>query len=320
MNKNTLRIVFMGTPAFATTILAKLITEQFNVVGCVTVPDKPAGRGRKLQESDVKKFATEQEIPTLQPEKLKDESFVQALAEWKADLFIVVAFRMLPKVVWSMPPLGTINLHGSLLPNYRGAAPINWAVINGEKETGVTSFFINETIDTGDILLQEKMPIGDNETAGEVHDRMMQLGADVIVNTINQLMNNAVMAIPQENFDLSKIKEAPKLFKEDGKLNFEEDITALHNRIRGLSPFPSAWLKLKHIDKGEFKTFKIYKSEIHSTSPNKHVSITVENQSLILQSKNGSLILHEVQIEGKRKMQSSEFIRGFRADEWLVDI
>jgi len=313
-----LRIVFMGTPEFATTILRKLILDGYNVVGCVTVPDKPAGRGRKLQESDVKKYAVEQQIPLLQPEKLKDTDFISKLKNLNADIFIVVAFRMLPEAVWKMPSLGTINLHGSLLPNYRGAAPINWAVINGEDKTGVTSFFINENIDTGDILLQEEMTIAENETAGEVHDRMMNLGAEVIVKTINQISSESIQPISQQQFTQKELKAAPKIFKEDCQIHLQKSPKQIIHFIHGLSPYPGAWIELEHIEKGEKKLFKIFKATLLAKASNPSIELFIDQKRLILKHTFADIELIEVQLQGKRKMLSKEFIAGFRPDEWRV--
>lgn len=317
-NSKDLRIVFMGTPEFATTILKKLYEEGYNIVGCVTVPDKPAGRGRKVQESDVKKYAINQQIPLLQPTKLKDPDFLSKLQDINAELFVVVAFRMLPEVVWKMPSLGTINLHGSLLPNYRGAAPINWAVINGENKTGVTSFYINENIDTGDILLQEEMPIYENETAGEVHDRMMHLGAEVILNTIDQIANGSVQPIPQQQLKQNAIKKAPKIFKEDCKINLQLTPSQIINFIHGLSPYPGAWIEIEQTEKREKKLFKIYKAKLLAEQSNQKLELKIDQKRLILKHNFADIELTEIQLQGKRKMKSKEFIAGFRPEEWEI--
>src|SRR5690606_35153387 len=238
-----LKIVFMGTRQFAVTILDKLLENNANIVGVVTAPDKPAGRGMQLQESDVKKYAKSKDLNVLQPVNLKDNSFIDELAALQADLFVVVAFRMLPEVVWAMPPRGTINLHGSILPNYRGAAPINWAIINGEQETGVTTFFIEKEIDTGKVIERATVQIGEDETVGELHDRLMQLGAETTLSTVIKIANGEVEGIPQIELTEGEIKMAPKIFKQDCEINFSQPVLNVHNFIRGLSPYPAAWCK-----------------------------------------------------------------------------
>jgi len=310
-------IVFMGTPEFAVTILDKLHIEGYNIKAVVTAIDKPAGRGRKIQESDVKKYAVENNLPLLQPENLKDESFQNELKQLNADLFVVVAFRMLPKSVWSIPEKGTINLHGSLLPQYRGAAPINWSVINGENKTGVTTFFINEKIDTGDLLLQKEMEIGENETAGEVHDRMMHLGAETVLETVKMIQVDEIKAIPQITEGL-ELKPAPKIFKNDCLLNFDLSIKELHNFIRGMSPFPTAWFRIKKKDQDQSKIFKVYKTEIQSEQPNDKVSLVKNENELHLKTPHGTLILLTIQLEGKKRMEAKQFLTGFNPDEWMV--
>lgn len=260
MNDKDLRLVFMGTPEFAVASLDALVNAGCNIVGVVTAPDKPAGRGMKLQESAAKKYAVEKGLKILQPEKLKNPQFLEELKSLNADLQIVVAFRMLPEVVWNMPPMGTINVHGSLLPQYRGAAPINWAIINGEKETGVTTFKLKHEIDTGDILLQEKIPISDNETADELHDVMKETGAQLLVKTVKGLMNGTLKETPQQNIEQS-LKHAPKIFTETCKIDWSKPVDAVHNLIRGLSPFPGAFSYLND------KVLKIYRSEKEQKQP-----------------------------------------------------
>lgn len=310
-------IVFMGTPQFAVTILDKLFTEGYKIKAVVTATDKPAGRGRKIQESDVKKYAVEKNLPLLQPSNLKDDSFNKELQNLNADLFIVVAFRMLPKSVWSIPEKGTINLHGSLLPQYRGAAPINWAVINGEKKTGVTTFFINEKIDTGDLLLQKEMEIKENETAGEAHDRMMHLGAETVLETVKMIQSGDVKSIPQ-NTEGVDLKAAPKIFKDDCLLNFGLPINELHNFIRGMSPFPTAWFRIQKIGQDQTKMVKVYKAEVKSTETNNDVSLEIRENQLLLNTIHGTLNLLTIQLEGKKRMEASQFITGFNAEEWKV--
>lgn len=302
------RIVFMGTPEFAVASLKALVEAGYPVVGVVTAPDKPAGRGMHLQESAVKQFAVQANLPVLQPEKLKNPEFLAKLKELKADLQVVVAFRMLPEVVWCMPPMGTLNVHGSLLPQYRGAAPINWAIINGENETGVTTFKLQHAIDTGDLLLQEKIPIGPNDTAGYIHDLMKETGARVLVKTIEGLMDNTLEPKPQDAED-KLLKHAPKIFTETCKIDPFATAQEVHNRIRGLSPFPGAYTLL-----GE-KTFKIFESIIEPSEGILSVAGTWYqrgNDSLLLGCKDGFVSLKKVQLEGKKKMAISDFLRGFR--------
>ena len=316
--KERLRIIFMGTPEFATTILKKLVEADYNIITCVTAPDKPSGRGRKIQESDVKKYALSVDLPVLQPTNLKAENFVSEINDLAPDLIVVVAFRMLPKVIWEIPSLGTINLHGSLLPDYRGAAPINWAIINGETKTGVTTFFINENIDTGDIILQEEMEIEHNDNAGTIHDRMMNLGAEVMVKTIEKIKTGNNIAKPQIIDEFNQLKPAPKLFKADCKITLTEQITTIYNFIRGLSPYPTAWINIKHKIKNEIKTLKIYSSSIIDNKSNYPISITEDEKQLILKLPNGTLRLDEIQLEGKKRLESKAFLTGFRAEEWEV--
>jgi methionyl-tRNA formyltransferase len=308
----SLRIIFMGTPEFAVASLDALQKAGCHIVAVVTAPDKPAGRGMKLTESAVKKYAVENNLPVLQPEKLKNLEFLESLRNLKADLQIVVAFRMLPELVWNMPPMGTVNLHGSLLPQYRGAAPINWAVINGEKETGVTTFKLQHEIDTGNILLQERFPISENETAGEVHDRMKEIGAQLLVKTVAGLSENTIVESPQQHFDLSALKHAPKIFTETCKIDFQKTNTEVHNLIRGLSPFPGAFTYLKE------KTLKIYRSEKVEISEMKLSVqpgewITDQKTYLYFACSNGWISVKELQWEGKKRMGIDEFLRGFRA-------
>lgn len=309
----------MGTPIFAETILDKLFTEGYEIKAVVTATDKPAGRGRKIQESDVKKYAIEKNLPLMQPANLKDETFHEELSKLNADLFIVVAFRMLPKSVWTIPKQGTINLHGSLLPQYRGAAPINWAIINGEDKTGVTTFFINEKIDTGDLLLQEEMSIGKNETAGEVHDRMMHLGAKTVLDTIKMIESDHIQPIPQSTMD-NELKSAPKIFKNDCRLNFDYSIKDLHNFIRGMSPYPTAWIKIKKKKQDQVKILKIFKAEIQDDSSNDAVTLVDKENQLLLQTYNGTLCLLSIQMEGKKRMDAKQFLVGFKSDDWQACI
>jgi methionyl-tRNA formyltransferase len=326
MALHSLRIVFMGTPEFAVASLDALVKAGYNIAGVVTAPDKPAGRGMKMTESAVKKYAVEHNLHILQPEKLKNPDFLDELKSLQADLQIVVAFRMLPEAVWNMPVMGTINLHGSLLPQYRGAAPINWAVINGEKQTGVTTFKLKHEIDTGDILLQESFPIGENETAGEVHDRMKEIGAQLLVKTVRGLVDGTLKEMPQDiilnterltqkapqehsafGLEPSALKHAPKIFTETCKIDFSKPTEDVHNLIRGLSPFPGAFTELNG------KTLKIYRSEKQiaqvTIPPGLHE--TDGKTFLKFSCADGYIHVKELQLEGKKKMNVEDFLRGY---------
>ena len=299
----------MGTPEFAVASLDALLQAGCNIIAVITAPDKPAGRGMKTTESPVKKYALEKGIKILQPEKLKNPAFLHELKSLHADLQIVVAFRMLPEAVWDMPPLGTINLHGSLLPQYRGAAPINWAVINGEKETGVTTFKLQHEIDTGNILMQERFPIGENETAGEVHDRMKIIGGQLLVKTIQSLADGSLKEISQSTISgPSSLKHAPKIFTETCKIDWDKPIEQIHNLIRGLSPFPGAFGYLDN------KMLKIFKSKKEYTQPKEAPGnyITDKKTYLKFAAADGYIHIEELQLEGKKKMQVAEFLRGYR--------
>ncbi len=310
----SLRIVFMGTPEFAVTSLHKLLQAGYNIAGVVTAPDKPAGRGLKLSESAVKKYAVANDLRILQPEKLKDPQFLINLKNLQADLQIVVAFRMLPEVVWNMPAMGTINLHASLLPQYRGAAPINWAIINGEKETGVTTFKLQHEIDTGNILLSEKILIGDDETAGELHDRMKEIGADVLVKTINGITNNSIKEISQQELSTishqpsPNLKHAPKIHNEICKIDWNKDTNEVYNLIRGLSPYPAAFTFLN--DK-MIKIFRAVKEEGDFDCEAGKFE-TDKKTYLKFACNNGHISIRELQVEGKQKMIIEDFLRGFR--------
>jgi methionyl-tRNA formyltransferase len=300
----------MGTPGFAVASLEKLVNENYNVVAVVTVPDKPAGRGQKLQESEVKQFAVQHNIPVLQPEKLKSPEFIEQLKSFQPDLQIVVAFRMLPEIVWQLPPLGTFNLHGSLLPQYRGAAPINRAVMNGEKKTGVTTFFLQHQIDTGNIIFREEIPIGENETAGEVHDRMMLVGAGLVAKTVDAIIARNYPEIPQSSLVKpgETIHEAPKIFREDCKINWEWPGKKIHDHIRGLSPYPAAWTNLHRAD-GEIILLKIYRSEFIPSQNSFSAGSIHENFNVATQD--GMIRVLEVLAPGKKKMPAADFLRGF---------
>jgi methionyl-tRNA formyltransferase len=310
MPNKSLRIVFMGTPDFAVASLDALVRAEFNIVGVVTAPDKPAGRGMKMTESAVKRYAVEKGLPVLQPEKLKDPIFLDQLRALHADLQLVVAFRMLPEMVWNMPSMGTINLHGSLLPQYRGAAPIHWAVINGEKETGVTTFQLKHEIDTGNILLQQSFPIGDDETTGEVHDRMKIIGADLLVETVKQLADGTLKSKDQDSFaaDQSELKHAPKLYTETSQINWDRSATAIHNLVRGLSPFPGALTSL------DGKIMKVYRSkpEIKQHSHTPGAVFSDGKTYLKFACKDGYIYILDLQLEGKKRMLIADFLRGYR--------
>ncbi len=295
----------MGTPGFAVPSLEILYKAGYEIAGVVTATDKYGGRGnKKLIESPVKKFAQEHNIPVLQPPNLKAPEFVEALQQLKADIQIVVAFRMLPRIVWDMPPLGTINLHGSLLPRYRGAAPIHWAVINGEQETGVTSFFLKHKIDTGDMLFQAKMSIGEDETTGEVHDRMMILGAEVVLKSIQAVEEDDYVLEEQDN---SKVTKAPKIYTETCEIDFDQTTIAVHNFIRGLSPFPVAWTLL---DDQKLKIFRSAKEiSTHNFQTGKFIS---DNKNFIkVTTKDGYVHLLDIQMQGRKRMEVKTFLNGY---------
>lgn len=302
-----LRIVFMGTPDFAVAILDALLQEQYNVVGVITAPDKPAGRGRKIHESAVKRYALEHQLKILQPTNLKSEAFLNELHQLNANLHIVVAFRMLPKVVWQMPEYGTFNLHASLLPDYRGAAPINWAIINGETKTGVSTFFIDEKIDTGTIILQKEVTIGEAETVGELHDKLMFAGSKLVVETVAQIKKGIVKTIKQP---AQEEKLAPKIFSETCKINWNDSLNNIYNLIRGLNPYPSAWTTLLN-DNLAIKV-KIYnvKKEISDHTYKNGTVITSKNEIKVAVP-NGFIKIDSLQLSGKRKMDSKSLLNGF---------
>ncbi|HTN08198.1 methionyl-tRNA formyltransferase [Agriterribacter sp.] len=315
-DKKGLRLVFMGTPEFAVASLDALVRAGYLIVAVVTAPDKPAGRGMKLTESAVKKYAAEKGLKILQPVKLKDPLFVEELRSLEPDIQIVVAFRMLPEIVWNMPPMGTVNVHGSLLPQYRGAAPINWAVINGEKETGVTTFKLQHEIDTGNILLQESFTIGDDETAGEVHDRMKTIGAELLVQTMEKLIDGTIQETAQQHPPLTThhspppppLNHAPKIFTETCRINWNRPVNEIYNLIRGLSPFPGAFTLL-----GE-KTLKIFRVKKDMTTPLIPPGMYESDGKKLLRyaGKDGYIEILELQLEGKKRMPVEEFLRGYK--------
>lgn len=306
-----LRIVFLGTPEFAVASLEALVKARCHIVGVVTAPDKPAGRGMKLHESPVKKYAVRRKLKVLQPEKLKDPAFLEELKALQADLQVVVAFRMLPEVVWNMPPMGTINLHASLLPQYRGAAPINWAIINGEKETGVTTFRLRHEIDTGNILLQETIPVGDNETAGELHDRMKEIGAALVVKTVEGLVDGSLTETPQDAIaanETGTLRTAPKIFTATCRIDWTKNVDEIYNLVRGLSPYPGAFTEL-----GD-KTIKIFQCEKEPAVPTSKPGRWESDGKTWLKfaCRNGYIHLKDVQLEGKKRMLIEDFLRGYR--------
>lgn len=297
----------MGTPEFAVAGLRALVEGGYNVVAVVTMPDKPAGRGHQMQYSDVKKYALEVGLPVLQPEKLKDEAFVETLRSYRADLQIVTAFRMLPEVVWTMPRLGTFNVHGSLLPQYRGAAPINWAVMNGDKETGLTTFMLKHEIDTGNMILQERIAIGEDENVGSVHDRLMELSKSMVLRTVDLIIDceNKGIAVPTTpQPEIADLRPAPKIFKEDCEIKFDEKTAEeVHNFVRGLSPYPAAWCNLTI--KGQvFENVKVYEVEI---SRSRDVESSKE---ILVPCKEGAISILELQVPGKKRMDAKSFLNG----------
>ena len=301
-----LRIVFMGTPDFAVAILKRLVEDNYTIVGVVTAPDKPAGRGRKITESAVKKYAIEQKLFLLQPTNLKSEDFINKLKEVKATLQVIVAFRMLPKIVWEIPIYGTFNLHASLLPSYRGAAPIHWAIINGEEKTGVTTFFIDEKIDTGEIILQKEILIHKDEIVGELHDRLMNLGATLVSETVANIRNNKVSTQKQPKIDE---KIAPKLFPENCKINWEDSLDSIYNHIRGLNPFPAAWSEMNN---GGITTVKIYKVRKEKVAHREIIkTITTSKKEIKIAVKGGYIYIDELKISGKKKLDSKSLLNGY---------
>ena len=320
MEKNELRIVFLGTPDFAVEGLRRIVDGGYNVVGVVTMPDKPAGRGKHLQQSAVKQFAVSRGLKVMQPERLKDDAFVEELRSLQADLFIVIAFRMLPEVVWSMPRLGTFNLHASLLPRYRGAAPINRAVMNGDAETGVTTFFLKHEIDTGDIIAQERIAIGPDEDAGSVHDRLMELGATLTIDTIEHILAGDLKPIPQD--ELLKGEEptpAPKIFKDTCRIDWNSPARDIHNHVRGLAPYPAAWSTLIAGDtpQGSLKVFATRVLDEKSTSA--PGTLTVTDGRLIADTATERIELLSVQAPGKKRMPTADFLRGCRLEQMRLE-
>ncbi|WP_242920472.1 methionyl-tRNA formyltransferase [Pontibacter liquoris] len=301
-----LRIVFMGTPDFAVPTLQTLVEHNYKVVAVITAPDKPAGRGQKIQQSPVKEYAVAQGIPVLQPTNLKSEEFLQELRSYQANLQIIVAFRMLPEVVWAMPELGSFNIHGSLLPQYRGAAPINWAIINGEKETGVTSFFLKHEIDTGDMLFQTRVPIQEEDDFGSMYEKLKQEGARLALRTVQAIERDAVQPQPQNT--TGEIKHAPKIYKETCQINWNQPARQVRNFIRGLSPYPAAWTRI-----GD-KNFKIFRTEVleNTAYPLAPGQISTDNKTFLhVQTAAGALAILDLQMEGKKRMPLQDLLRGY---------
>ena len=314
MKKEDLRIVYMGTPDFAVESLRCLVEGGYNVVGVITMPDKPAGRGHKLQFSPVKQYALEHNLPLLQPEKLKDEAFLEALRAWKADLQIVVAFRMLPEVVWNMPRLGTFNLHASLLPQYRGAAPINWAVINGDTETGITTFFLKHEIDTGEVIQQVKVPIAETDNVGTVHDKLMLLGGQLVTETVDAILADEVKTIPQEEMAVvGELRPAPKIFKETCRIDWNQPVKRVYDFVRGLSPYPAAWTELCMPD-GQRLVLKVFETDIILENHNQHPGTVQTDGKKILRvaATDGWIDIRALQLPGKKRLKTEELLRGFR--------
>ena len=316
MKKEDLRIVYMGTPEFAVASLKALVEGGYNVVGVITMPDKPMGRhGSVLQSSAVKQYAESVGLPVLQPEKLKNEEFLQQLRAWNADLQIVVAFRMLPEVVWNMPRLGTFNLHASLLPQYRGAAPINWSIIHGDTETGVTAFFLTHEIDTGKIIRQKRLPIADTDDVGIVHDKLMAMGADLVVETVDLILEDKAEAVPQEQFyrEGEELRPAPKIFKETCRIDWQQSTKAVYDFIRGLSPYPAAWTELVAPD-GKCMVLKVYQTEKRLATHTFPVgSIHSDGKSYVdVATADGYIRLLSVQLAGKKRMPIHDFLNGFK--------
>ncbi len=303
-----MRIIFFGTPDFAVASLKALLDAGFEVVAVVTAPDRPSGRGQQIQESAVKKYAAQQHLKILQPEKLKDENFIKTLKELNADLQVIVAFRMLPEIVWNMPKQGTINLHASLLPQYRGAAPINWAIINGEKESGVSTFFLQHKIDTGNILFKEVVAIADDDTAGTLHDKLMETGAGLLVKTVKEVESKRFTETPQDAIAEENLKHAPKLFKADCEINWNRPAKEIYNHIRGLSPYPAAFTSFQD------KNLKIFAAQISNKKSIQKPGMyqTDGKNYLSFATADVDLEVKELQLEGKKRMLIEEFLRGFK--------
>lgn len=319
MEKKDLRIVYMGTPEFAVESLKRLVEGGYNIVGVITMPDKPIGRhGSVLQASPVKQYAVAQGLKVLQPEKLKDEAFLEELRSLQADLQIVVAFRMLPEVVWAMPPMGTFNLHAALLPQYRGAAPINWAVINGDTETGITTFFLKHEIDTGDIIQQVRVPIADTDNVEIVYDKLMMLGGDLVLETVDAILARTVKPIPQDELIQieTELRPAPKIFKETCRIDWNKSVKQIYDFVRGLSPYPAAWTELCTTE-GKPQVLKIYETEKQFKEHNLPIGTIDSDEKTYFRVavKDGFVNIRSLQLAGKKRMEVGDFLRGFRFSE-----
>lgn len=314
MTKEELRIIYMGTPDFAVETLRLLVERGYNVVAVVTMPDKPAGRGHKIQFSPVKQYALSVGLPVLQPERLKDEAFIEELRSYNAHLQIVVAFRMLPQVVWDMPPMGTFNLHASLLPQYRGAAPLNWAIMNGDKETGITTFFLTHEIDTGRVIQRRSIPIADTDNVGIIHDRLMEMGAEMVCETVDNIIADKVVAIAQEELMTDEpLRPAPKIFKDTCHLDFARKVEDLYNQVRGLSPYPAAWCEFVSPE-GEAVGVKVFEAARHICEHcNTPGTIRTDGKKMIeIACEDGYLQILSLQLAGKKRLTAEELLRGFR--------
>lgn len=306
MNGKDLRIVYMGTPDFAVEPLRRLVEGGYNVVAVVTMPDKPSGRGLKVKGSAVKEYATSVSLPVLQPEKLRDEAFVAQLFSYQPDLGIVVAFKMLPTVIWSMPRLGTFNLHASLLPDYRGAAPINWAIMNGDKLSGITTFMLDKEIDTGDVLCRESVVVEESETAGTLHDKLMDLGGNLVLKSVDMIAEGAVTPVAQSTMMTTTMRPAPKIFKEDCRLEWYNDVKSIYDKVRGLSPYPAAWCEI------EGENFKIFSSHYELCESTVGKMVTDGRNFLKIGCKGGYLVIDDLQMAGKKRMKVADFLRGHK--------
>ncbi len=314
MKKEDLRIIYMGTPDFAVETLRLLVERGYNVVAVVTMPDKPAGRGHKIQFSPVKQYALSVGLPILQPERLKDEAFLEELRSYEAHLQIVVAFRMLPQVVWDMPPMGTFNLHASLLPQYRGAAPINWAVMNGDKETGITTFFLTHEIDTGKVIQRKSIPISDTDNVGIIHDQLMVMGAEMVCETVDNIIAGNVVAIPQEELMTdAPLRPAPKIFKDTCHIDFTRPVQQLYNQVRGLSPYPAAWCEFVSPSQ-EVIGVKVFEASVRECAHNYPYGCVVTDgkKNIEIACEGGFLKLESLQLAGKKRLSAEELLRGFR--------
>ncbi len=318
MKKEDLKIVFLGTPEFAVESLSRLYNAGYNIVGVITMPDKPAGRGHKMLQSPVKQFAVKHGLKLMQPTNLKDPEFIEELRSLDADLFIVIAFRMLPEAVWTMPRLGTFNLHASLLPKYRGAAPLNWAVINGDKETGVTTFFLKHEIDTGDIIDQKRVAIHPDDNVGDVHDRLMMLGADLTMETVGHIIDGNLKTISQDQLTGGvEPTPAPKIFKETCRIDWNNPAEKVHNLVRGLSPYPAAWTTLTTTS-GEELQLKIFKTSPSDKTTLAPGSVVIDKDRMYIACSNRLLEILSLQLQGKKRLDTADFLRGFNPDNFKL--